>query len=231
MSNMNSANELEFFLTPQFSEQTESETVAATRGYFEVGTIAAYLLRGVIYRQDNAALWNSLIEQQGKVQDFVLKLGVKLVVDDNEGYAYLRSLTEEEMPDIRHFPPKLMTRRQLSFNVSFLLLLLRHKLVEFDSESNGDTRLVLSATTLSDLIQTYYGNRSNEVRLQNQIEAMINKVVELGFLKPLQDKKSKGEKYYEVKRILKAYFDAQTIADFKEKLLSYQQLIGQKDND
>ena len=39
------------------------------------------------------------------------------------------------------------------------------------------------------------------------------------------------EKYYEVKRILKAYFDAQTIADFKEKLLSYQQLIGQKDND
>ncbi len=216
------------------TELTSSDTAAgapASRGYYEVGTIAAYLLRGVIYRQDNAALWNSLTEQQSKVQDYVMKLGVKLVVDDNEGYAYLRSLTEDEMPDVNHFPPKLMSKRQLSFNVSFMLLLLRHKLVEFDSESNGDTRLVLSYTSLSDLIMTYYGNRSNEVKLQNQIEGIINKIVDLGFLKPLQDKKAKGERYYEIMRILKAYFDAQTISDFKSKILEYQNVMADKNSE
>ncbi len=211
------------------SVQTDNATSEASRGYYEAGTIAAYLLKGVIYRQDDAALWNSLVEQYGKIQELVNKLGVKLVTDDNEGYAYLRSLSEEEMPDIRHFPPRLMSRRQLSFNVSFLLLLLRHKLIDFDNEANGEMRLVLTFTELTDLISTYYRQKTDEVKFMHQLELTINKVVELGFLNPLQDKKSKdGEREYEVMRILKAYFNAEKISSLNEKLLEYQQIILDK---
>ena len=63
----------------------------------------------------------------------------------------------------------------------------------------------------------------------HQLELTINKVVELGFLNPLQDKKSKdGEREYEVMRILKAYFNAEKISSLNEKLLEYQQIILDK---
>ncbi len=216
------------------AEDTARDTVdekrKISRGFYEIGTICAYLLRGVIYRSESPALWNSLINQQSKVHDYLFKLGVKLMIDDNEGYAYLRSLSEDEMPDVTHMPPKLMMRRQLSFNVSFLLLLLRHKLIEFDSESNGDMRLVMTQSQLVDLLKTYYKVRSNDVKLQNQLESTIGKVCDLGFLKPLKDKKDSGEQTYEVMRIIKAYFDAQTISDFKVKLEEYLDYISQKNS-
>ena len=204
------------------------ESSSAQRGKFEVGIICAYLLRGVIYRQDTATLWNCLKEQKNKVHDYLIKLGVKLVLDENEGYAYLRSLTDEELPDVECLPPRLMARRQLSFNVSFFLLLLRHKLIEFDSEANGDMRLVLSSSELVEMMKTFYQNKSNDVKLQNQIETTINKVVDLGFLKPLQNRKDRGEHHYEVMRIINAYFNAQNVADFKTKLEEYQNYLLEK---
>ena len=214
------------------SDQTDNISSDASRGHYEAGTIAAYLLKGVIYRQNDAALWNSLVEQYSRIQDLVNRLGVKLVTDDNEGYAYLRSLSEEEMPDIRHFPPRLMSRRQLSFNVSFLLLLLRYKLIEFDNESNGEMRLVLTFSELVEMISIYYGHKSDEVKFRHQIELTINKVVDLGFLNPLQDKKTReGECEYEVMRILKAYFNAETISSLNEKIQEYKKTILDKTSD
>ncbi len=216
----------EMFLEDEI-ENIDPSSKKSTRRGFDYGTIAAYLLRGVVYRENNQNLWNELLEKHGKVSDLLTKLGVRMVIDEPEGYAYVRSLTEEELPD-GPLPPKLMVRRQLPFNVSFMLLLLRHKLVEFDSEESG-TRLVLSLSEIMELYKTYVSGKSNEVRLETRIETLVNKIIDLGFLRPLQDKKSKGEKHYEVLRILKAYFDAQRIADISEKIEEY--LSHLKDED
>lgn len=61
---------------------------------------------------------------------------------------------------------------------------------------------------------------SNEVKLINQIDTLINKVVDLGFMRKLRGQQN----MYEVRRILKAYIDAQWLADFDERLAEYQQL-------
>ncbi len=211
------------------NDNPEASLKTGARSGIDYGIIAAYLLRGVVYRENNLHLWNELLEKHGRVADLLLKLGVKMVIDEPEGYAYVRSLSEEELSD-GPLPPKLMVRRQLPFNVSFLLLLLRHKLVEFDSEENG-TRLVLSLSEIMDMYKTYVSEKSNEVRLESQIETLVNKIVDLGFLRPLQDKKAKGEKHYEVLRILKAYFDAQRIADLSAKLKEYLNHLEDEEED
>ena len=54
------------------------------------------LLKGVIYRDDDAAHWSALLQLQARVRDHVAVLGLELMLDEAEGYAFLRSRPEPE---------------------------------------------------------------------------------------------------------------------------------------
>ncbi len=166
-------------------------------------------------------MWADLMQLQARVRDYMAVLGLELALDEAEGYAFLRSKTETG--DEAENRPRLITRRPLSFPVSLLLALLRKKLAEFDA-GGGETLLVLTRDEIVELIRVFLPDSSNEARLIDQIETHINKVAELGFLRKL---KAGTGASYEVRRILKAYVDAQWLADFDAKLETYRaQLSG-----
>ena len=120
----------------------------------------------------------------------------------------------------------LIARRQLSFPVSLLLALLRKKLAEFDA-SGGDTRLVLARDEIVELVRVFLPDGPNEARLIDQMETTINKVIELGFLHKLKTAGSAtGPASYEVRRILKAFVDAQWLAEFDARLAVYQSALS-----
>jgi len=186
------------------------------------------LLKGVLYQEGDEGQWNALLQQQARVRDFVSVLGLELVLDESEGYAYIRS-RPETADDGGAKVPRLVARRPLSFPVSLLLALLRKKLAEFDA-SGGDTRLVLSRDEIVELIRVFLPEGSNEAKLIDQIETHLNKIVELGFLrklKPTLSNPSGQVTVFEVRRILKSFVDAQWLADFDARLAAYQaQLEG-----
>ena len=179
------------------------------------------LLKSVLYRDDDPALWAGLLELQARVRDYVAVLNLDLVLDESEGYAFLKARPEPE-DESAPKPPRLVARRPLSFQLSLLLALLRKKLVEFDA-SGGDTRLVLSLDAVVELVRVFSQANSNEARLMDQVQAQLNKLVELGFVRKL---KATGARAavpdYEVQRILKAFVDAQWLADFDVRLAAYQ---------
>jgi hypothetical protein len=118
--------------------------------------------------------------------------------------------------------PRLITRRQLSFPVSLLLALLRKKLVEFDA-SGGDSRLILSRDEIVELLRVFLPAGSNETRLVRQIDSYINKIADAGFLRRLRG----NENQFEVRRILKAFVDAQWLTEFDQHLEKYQAAVQQ----
>lgn len=202
----------------------ETETAATP----DLSALAIALLKGVLYREGDERLWSSLLNLQARLRDYVAVLGLELVLDEAEGYAYLKSLpdTDEDVSKTR--VPRLVSRRPLSFPVSLLLALLRKKLAEFDA-GGGDTRLVLGREDIVELVRVFLPDSSNEARLIDQIETHINKVVDLGFLRRLKPAggASAGPANYEVRRILKAFVDAQWLAEFDARLAAYQaQLRG-----
>ena len=69
---------------------------------------------------------------------------------------------------------------------------------------------------------------SNEAKLIDQLEGSINKVVELGFLRKLKPASGSaaGLASYEVRRILKAFVDAQWLAEFDARLAVYQSALS-----
>ena len=188
----------------------------------DLSTLAITLLKGVIYREGDERLWGSLLNLQARVRDFVAVLGLDLVLDEAEGYAFLKSRPEPADDEASPRLPRLVARRPLSFPVSLLLALLRKKLAEFDA-GGSDTRLVLTREDTVELVRVFLPDSSNEARLIDQIEAHINKVVDLGFLRRLKPASGStaGPASFEVRRILKAFVDAQWLADFDTRLAAY----------
>ena len=190
----------------------------------DLSVLAITLLKGVIYREGDERLWGGLLNLQARVRDYVAILGLELVLDEAEGYAFLKSRPETAEDESAVKLPRLVARRPLSFPVSLLLALLRKKLAESDA-GGGDTRLVLTREDIVELVRVFLPDSSNEARLIDQIDTHLNKVIELGFVRRL--KAAGGPSGFEVRRILKAFVDAQWLADFDTRLAAYQaQLAG-----
>ncbi|MEO8120213.1 MAG: DUF4194 domain-containing protein [Rhodoferax sp.] len=190
----------------------------------DLTSLVVPLLKSVLYRDEDVQAWAALLKLQARVRDYVAVLALDLVLDEAEGYAFLRSRQqpEEDTPKL----PRLVARRPLSFQVSLLLALLRKKLAEFDA-SGGDTRLILSRDAVVELVRVFLPAGSNESRLMDQVETHLNKIIDLGFVRRLKPQASSAgraaqEPVYEVRRILKAFVDAQWLAEFDQRLAAYQ---------
>lgn len=190
----------------------------------DLSALVINLLKGVIYQEGDPVLWDGLIRLQPQVRDYVSVLGLDLVLDEAEGYAFLKSKPEgAEKSKI----PRLIARRPLTFQVSLLLALLRKKLAEFDA-GGGETRLVLTLEEIVELVRVFLPESSNEAKLVDGIETQLNRIIDLGFLRRLKPTGSAGGQVsYEVRRILKAFVDAQWLAEFDCKLEAYRaQLVA-----
>ena len=190
---------------------TEMMSVANTEPS-DLSLVLIQLMKGPLYRDTHEKLWGLLLGVRHEVSDYVTVLGLNAVIDEAEGYAYLRSRPIDDGAEF----PRLVARRTLSFHVSVLLALLRKRLAEFDA-SSADIRLILSRDQMVEMLRLFMPDSTNDARLVDTIDAHINKVTELGFLRRLRDEQD----LFEVRRILKAYVDGQWLSQFDAQLDEY----------
>jgi Domain of unknown function (DUF4194) len=212
------------------SEPANTDLSVVSPDRRDLSTLMIVLLKGVIYREGDELLWSSLLTLQARVREYVSVLNLELVLDESEGYAFLKSKAEVPDDEIAAKLPRLIARRPLSFIVSLLLALLRKKLAEFDAgagQNSDGKRLVLAREEIVELLRVFLPEGSNEAKLIDQLETQINKVVELGFLRRLKPTSSAQQPvHYEVRRILKAFVDAQWLAEFDARLAAYRVQLG-----
>jgi len=171
------------------------------------------LMRGVTDRENDPALWQWVTGLQARIRDHVGVLGLELILNEAEGFASLRQKPpragEEELP-------RLVRRHQLGYQASLLLALLRKKLAEFDATS-GEARLIVSRDDIVEMMRLFLPDTANQARLTERIEIHINRIVEMGFLRRLRG----AENQFEVRRILKAFVDAQWLGELDRNLTAY----------
>jgi len=171
------------------------------------------LMQGVVYRESDEGTWNTVERSGAAVRDHFATIGVDVVVDEEEGYAYLRSRPEVQGEEAL---PRLVRRRALTYPLSLLLVLLRKRLLEFET-TGGEGRLVLSTEQIVEMLRLFQADSTNDARVVDTAEATIRKAAELGFLRALKGQAD----HWEVRRILKAYVDAETLSDFAGRLREY----------
>ena len=184
----------------------------------KLGNVLVPLMKGIVYEEADAKRWESLLVLQPRVQDHVSVLGLELILDEAEGYAFLCS--HQSIDDSDEIP-RLMAKRALSFPVSLLIALLRKRLVEFDV-AGGDTRLVLTRDDIVDMLRLFLPDNSNEAKLIDQIDTHLRKVIDLGFIRKMKSGSSADKQdRFEVKRIIKAFVDGQWLSSFNDRLEEY----------
>jgi Domain of unknown function (DUF4194) len=171
------------------------------------------LMKGVMDRDHDPARWQSLLDLQTRIRDHVAVLGLELILDEAEGYAYLR---QRPIRDGEEELPRLVPRRQLGYQVSLLLALLRKKLAEFDATS-GEPRLILGREDIVEMMRLFLPDTANQARLMDRVDVHINRITEMGFLRRLRG----TDNQYEVRRILKAFVDAQWLSELDQRLAVY----------
>lgn len=193
----------------------------------ELSQLMVSLLKGVLYRDDDERLWASLLRLQARVREQAAVLLLDLVLDEAEGHAFLKSRPDPEEAEGVPRLPRLVARRPLSYPVSLMLALLRKRLAEFDA-GGGDTRLVLARDEIAELVRVFLPDGTNEARLVDQVDTTINKVIDLGFLRRLKPAAGSAPDrgHVEVRRILKAFVDAQWLAEFDARLDVYRTALS-----
>lgn len=176
------------------------------------------LFKNVVFKETDPEHWEVILAQKYKIEDYVSKIGLTLMVDEMDGYGYLKQRSygagDEEIP-------RLVPRHALSYPVSLLLVLLRKQLLEFDS-TTGDRRLIVTRQQLVERIQLFLKDTTNEAKMVADIDKHIDRIENMGFLRRLRG----SEDSFEVQRILRSFVNAEWLQHVNERLDMYRAYVG-----
>lgn len=166
------------------------------------------LLKGIVYNHQKD-VWDNLINYEHDIKKYLSALGLEVWLDKSEGYAYVRQIDFEE----EHTMPKLAEKRQLNFHVSLLCLVIRRHLLEADAQS-GSGKTTINHQEIINRMRSFLPEVADEAKQQDKITTTINRVIEIGFLRKLED----GSNDYEIHRIIKGFVNADVVDDMLKKL-------------
>jgi hypothetical protein len=171
--------------------------------------VKAALLREPLYVEDGEA-WRTLVKDPDEIARYFWEIGLELMLDEGEGFAFLRQI--EPVGEER--VPRLVRRQKLTYEATLLLVCLRDELNRFDTQTADQTRLIRSKRELHELVAGFLRESHNEVRDAKALDAAIENLRSLGFLKALPGDADR----FEVRRIIKARFGAGELETVKQKL-------------
>jgi hypothetical protein len=166
------------------------------------------LMRGPVYHDDPA--WEPMLKHRADIVRFFAEVGVRLIIDTSDGYAYLDQAPEGE-PGSEW--PKLLYRDRFSYDMTCVLVVLREWLLTQETKTRED-RAPLRLDQL--LAQLRPFSRKKEVNVEKEEKRWreaVNKVVTLGFLK-----RWKGEEAFIVRPIVRARLSVEHLKALRESL-------------
>lgn len=177
-------------------------------------TVLIQLLSGTVAKEAAPESWNTILSQQYRINEYMEKIGLLLVIDEDGGYAFLKQKETDELPH-------LVKKQPLTFKMSLFLALLRNEINEFDG-ANGDSMLVVKDEEMVARMKPYFPDMSDEVKFADSIRACFKKAVSMKILSPVKD----NEFAYEVQPILRRFVDAAWLSEFNRALDKYMEENG-----
>ncbi|MBK8092226.1 MAG: DUF4194 domain-containing protein [Verrucomicrobiaceae bacterium] len=186
--------------------------------FHESSLAAVRLLQGVVYSEEEK-VWAPLLSHQTRLENYFARLGLTLVVDEPDGFAYLRQLGDDDSrPPGYEMLPVLIPRKSLGYPLTILCVLLRESLRRFEDEELHDERCVVETAALFDDWRGFQKPSNDEVKQQKEFTALLRKAEDdLGFIKKYADEPES----WEVRRIIKARLPAQELENLLTQLKSY----------
>ncbi len=175
------------------------------------------LLKSTVERTSN--VWEDIINYQREIQEYIGQIGLELIVKKDEGFAFVKQFEDSEGNTLG-----LVTRRQIGFETSIVLVILRQSLEEFDSNPTQlATEKFITDSEIRDELELFLQEGYNKLKFQKDLDSYIKRVVDLGYLKEIS--KKDNETKYQIHRIIKEKITLDILQDFENKLKDYVESI------
>lgn len=176
------------------------------------------LLQGPVY-VDDKNIWRELTQWPSAIQEYFGKIGMELVINEQDGFARVLQPETEENDD--NPLPRLMKKQTLNYEATLLAVILREGLEEFDIKSDGN-KFYLTQKEIKERIELFYKEQTNKSKLWKDLSKPITNLLNVGILKlNREDAANKDNNKYEVKRIIKAFISNDKLEEIKNKLNNY----------
>jgi len=171
------------------------------------------LLKSTIERNSNE--WGNVVMYQNEIQDYISQIGLELIIKKDEGFAFVKQLEDSEGNTLG-----LVQRRQIGFETSIVLVVIRQSLEEFDSNPTQlATEKFITNTEIRDELELFLPEKFNRKSFIKELDRYINAAVDLGYLKEVS--KKDNETRYRIHRIIKEKITLDILQDFKTRLQEY----------
>ncbi len=181
------------------------------------------LLKGPLYAEAGE-VWDLLLRHRAKVEEWFAQVTLELVVAERDGLAFVRRRRAEGDAESEGAgdgsgsgAPELVARRELPYLTTLLCVLLVEELYRFETASSDESRLVMDRARIRELALPYLPKKTNEAKQADAIDGQINKLVQYGFLRPIEA----GSEELEVTKLLKHKIDAEALTEALAKLSAH----------
>jgi hypothetical protein len=181
----------------------------------EWSTAAIRLLQGVVYNDDNTQTWERLLASTTALSEYFGRIGLKLVVNEAEGMAYLRQADDLGSEEAEHLP-RLFRRTPLGYDTSLLCVILRDLLRQFEEEELQHERCVVTQADLFGLWQGIFCKQNDDVKLHRSLQNSLRKLEELKFVKLVEQQPPS----WEIRRIIKARIPLEELERLRASLMA-----------
>ncbi|WEK34194.1 MAG: DUF4194 domain-containing protein [Candidatus Pseudobacter hemicellulosilyticus] len=174
------------------------------------------LLKGPVEYFEKSA-WEQLLQYQLELTNFLQQLGLVLVLDKEDGYAYLEQLKLDEEDSTAGW----MRRTAINYEESVLLVLLRDMMAEFEVGEVTSRELIKKRREIKEYAELFFKENASRVRFMKDLDRLIDRVQELGFLDLMENQEIPDEEKFRVKKIIKARVDNEVLENFKQQLTAH----------
>jgi len=174
------------------------------------------LLKGPVEYLEKSA-WEQLMQYQVELTRFLQQLGLVLVLEKDDGYAYLEQLRLDEEDNVAGW----IRRIQLGYEESILLVLLRDMMAEFEVGEAGARELIKKRREIKEYAELFFKENPSRVKFIRDLDRLIDKVEELDFIEKVEPADLSDEEKFRIKKIIKAKVDHEILENFKNQLSQY----------
>jgi hypothetical protein len=174
------------------------------------------LLKGPVEYLDRTT-WEQLLQYQGELTRFLQQLGLTLVLEKEDGYAYLEQVRLDEEENVAGW----VRRVQLGYEESILLVLLRDMMAEFEVGEASSRELIKKRREIKEYAELFFRENPSRVKFIRDLDRLIDRVEELGFLERVESHDLSDEQKFRIKKIIKARVDNDILENFKQQLSDY----------
>ena len=173
-----------------------------------------FLLKKTV--EKNSPVSEDIINYQIEIQEYLSVIGLELIVKKDEGFAYVKQIVWDDDTTLN-----LVSRRQMGFEASIILIVLRQILEDYDNNpiETQSTDKIITNNEIKDEVRLFLSEKYDKAKLEKDLDTYIQRVADWGFLKEI--KRNNDEVRYKIHRIIKEKVTLEKLDSFKKKLEEY----------